>query len=204
MEFFGKVKESFSAAGQDVAKKAKTATESMRMNNQIKANEKMADKLLYQVGKLFFNEHCDGEVGETYQELFQEILRLQSENKSLAEQIEALNTEKVCPNCGRANTVDVNFCVNCGTNLKNVEVVKEQEAVVQPQNCCPQCGAPYENDALFCMECGTKLGNTGAVSEPVVEEQPQNICPKCGEPYEEDALFCMECGCKLMQTTDNE
>lgn len=50
MEFFGRMMDSFSTVGQDVAKKAKNATESVKLNNQMKANERMIKKLIYQVG----------------------------------------------------------------------------------------------------------------------------------------------------------
>ena len=54
MEFLGRMMDSFSTAGQDVAKKAKNATESVKLNNQMKANERMIKKLIYQVGMICF------------------------------------------------------------------------------------------------------------------------------------------------------
>lgn len=50
MALFEKMKDSISVAGQGVSQKAKSATESVKLNNQIKSNERMLEKLTYQVG----------------------------------------------------------------------------------------------------------------------------------------------------------
>ena len=41
MALFEKMKDSISIAGQGVSQKAKSATESVKLNNQIKSNERM-------------------------------------------------------------------------------------------------------------------------------------------------------------------
>ena len=50
MAFFDRMKDSLTTAGQEVSQKAKNATENVRLGNLIKNNDKMVDKLLYQVG----------------------------------------------------------------------------------------------------------------------------------------------------------
>ena len=49
MAFFDRMKDSLTTAGQEVSQKAKNATENVRLGNLIKNNDKMVDKLLYQV-----------------------------------------------------------------------------------------------------------------------------------------------------------
>lgn len=155
MEFFGRVVDSFSTAGQGVAKKAKNTTESIKLNNQIKMNERMIEKLLCQVGKCYFEEFKDKEIDEKYKDFFQELLRLESENQKLKEELEGLTAEKICPNCGKSNEMDVNFCVNCGTSLKDLIAESSNvEGIV-----CSRCSAVNSDEALFCVECGNKLEN---------------------------------------------
>lgn len=82
MAFFDKMKDSLTTAGQEVSQKAKNATETVRINNLIKANEKMIEKITYQVGLKYVNEHVY-ETGTEYEEMFQEILRLKKRMKSM-------------------------------------------------------------------------------------------------------------------------
>ena len=54
MAFFDRMKDSLTTAGQEVSQKAKNATENVRLGNLIKNNDKMVDKLLYQVGLKYY------------------------------------------------------------------------------------------------------------------------------------------------------
>ncbi len=66
-----------------------------------------------------------------------------------------------CMNCGRENEDSFEFCIDCGSPLKQVndrpvtltDVVDEQPA---PQK-CPNCGAEVPAGFKFCGSCGTKL-----------------------------------------------
>lgn len=209
MDFFEKMVGSFSTAGQDVAKKAKVATESMKLNNQIKANEKMVEKLIYQVGLICFQNHGN-EGGTDYDDLFQEIFRLKAENESMEKEIHMMTAEKVCPTCGAKNALNVNFCIQCGTNLKNVEQAMRPDMGTTTGKVCAKCGSVNEEGAMFCVECGSKLES---VEQPIEEsdnvdygeeaEQTEtfevsgNRCTNCGSVNEEGAMFCVECGSKL-------
>ena len=89
MALFEKMKDSISVAGQGVSQKAKSATESVKLNNQIKSNERMLEKLTYQVGVQCVKNHLQDAESE-YGELFGEILRLQKENQQLQQMVQAL------------------------------------------------------------------------------------------------------------------
>lgn len=69
MALFEKMKDSISVAGQGVSQKAKSATESVKLNNQIKSNERMLEKLTYQVGVQCVKNHLQDAESE-YGELF--------------------------------------------------------------------------------------------------------------------------------------
>ena len=57
MALLGKMKDSITIAGQEVAQKTKNATEGVRIGNLIKANERMMEKLTYQVGLQCVRNH---------------------------------------------------------------------------------------------------------------------------------------------------
>ena len=149
MSYLDKFVDSISAAGQGVSQKAKTVTESVKINGQIRNNEKMIEKITFQVGVQCVREHLKEE-GTEYDELFKEIIRLQNENRDLQEQLQRLTAARDCPQCGASNNVSAKFCVNCGAPL-----------FAQPQTGgkrCPNCGTVNTEDSLFCIECGTRIG----------------------------------------------
>jgi ribosomal protein L40E len=169
MAFFDKMKDSLSLAGQGVSQKAKTVSETTRINGQIKSNEKMIEKLIYQVGVQCVNNHINEENTE-YSELFKEILRLRSENKEHQEMVHKLNTAKICPQCNFTNNSAAKFCVSCGAPLNAAPAPKPAEGKV-----CPKCGTVNSEEAMFCVECGTHLEASPVTPAAVTEPDPTPV-----------------------------
>lgn len=147
MDFFETMKES-------ISQKAKSTTESMRLNNQIKSNVKMIEKLTYQVGLQCVNHHAE-ESDSEYADFFREIKRLLEENQICQDALMRLAAEKICAQCGFSNSSTGKFCVSCGAPLP--EQAQPQEEQPEPNRYCPECGTPNAGDAAFCEECGTHL-----------------------------------------------
>ena len=116
MAFFDRMKDSLTTAGQEVSQKAKNATENVRLGNLIKNNDKMVDKLLYQVGLKYYEAHGQEE-GTEYQELFAEINRLKSENAGYQQELDNLAATNKCSQCGFGNNASAKFCISCGAPL---------------------------------------------------------------------------------------
>ncbi len=217
MAVLDKMKDTISVAGQEVSVKAKNATESARLNNQIKNNERMIQKLTYQVGVQVVDKDL-GNPDTEYEELFSEIRRLQSENQAAKDKLSQVNEVKVCPQCGTTNRQTAKFCINCGAPL-----TAQEAAAPAGGKKCPACGFVNEDDAAFCVSCGAKLPDV--VEEPVREEEPLPteedlyaaagmteeapqeeaepveepkgyVCKNCGAVLEDDMLFCINCGTK--------
>lgn len=176
MALFDKMKDSISVASQGVSQKAKNATESMKIGNQIKANERMIEKLTHQVGVQCVKNHVN-ETNTEYAELFSEILRLREENAGLQMTLQTLAVGNVCPQCGFSNNQSAKFCISCGNPLNMA-----QPAAAGGRQCAA-CGSWNAEDAMFCTECGQRLGEAvpaapteAPVNEPVMvqEEAPVN------------------------------
>jgi len=71
----------------------------------------------------------------------------QKENVDLLFEILTLNMQKKCPQCGKINIPDDNFCKECGIELIILSSLKK----------CPQCGKINLPDDNFCKECGIEL-----------------------------------------------
>lgn len=187
MAFLDKMKDSISVAGQGVQQKAKTATESVRIGNLIKNNDRMIEKLTYQVGAQCVKNHLN-DVDSEYAELFQEIMRLRIENQGYEAELQSLTAVSTCPQCGFGNNPSAKFCISCGAPLG--------QSVPAAGKKCTNCGAVNTDDAAFCTECGSKLPDEVQVEEPVEEVPAANLCKNCGAELADDSLFCTECGTK--------
>ena len=186
MAFFDRMKDSLTTAGQEVSQKAKNATENVRLGNLIKNNDKMVDKLLYQVGLKYYEAHGQEE-GTEYQELFAEINRLKSENAGYQQELDNLAATNKCPQCGFGNNAGAKFCISCGAPLNQIPVAPAQSA---PGKCCDKCGALNDAEALFCTECGNRL-NTQP-SQPMtytVPEADEVVETTVAETIPEEAEF---------------
>lgn len=58
---------------------------------------------------------------------------------------------KICPNCGHDNPEGVNFCENCGTDLRS-ETAGQTDS--DQQKTCPRCQTLNPLDSRFCENCG--------------------------------------------------
>ena len=54
---------------------------------------------------------------------------------------------KICPNCGFENFCIDNRCIECGSDLKNIESLK----------LCPKCETKIADNSRYCSGCGTEV-----------------------------------------------
>lgn len=152
MSLFDTMKDTLSVKSQGVAQKVTNATESVKLNNQIKNNQKMIEKIMYHVGEKCFEINGMQE-GTPYDEMFLEIRRLQEENVCIKKQIDALLMDNICSKCGFQNSGQSKFCINCGAVLDGNKMVQNSEK----GKSCVCCGTVNLEQAEFCVECGSKL-----------------------------------------------
>lgn len=78
---------------------------------------------------------------------------------------------KTCPNCGSKMDVDVNFCTNCGTDIRNVPV----DSVAQPQEVKPE---PTTQSEQSVMETRSQQHSANQ------QEQSNNVAQPMQQPVQ--------------------
>lgn len=152
MGFFDNVKNSLTETSQDLTQKAKDTTEIFRLNNVNKSKEKEIEKVMYQIGSMYYANYME-ECVTKFPELAKQVQDLQAEIAANKEMIEKLSLEKVCPNCGKKVNTGSKFCIYCGSPITvPVQTTEEVSGEV-----CKACGKPLEEGAAFCTYCGTAV-----------------------------------------------
>lgn len=195
MDIFDKVKDTITETSQDVVQKARDTSESMKLNTLNKTKEKEIEKVIYQVGIKYYMDYRNKHDLE-FEELFQQIEKLQMEIEENKQTIERLKNVACCAKCGKRLEECATFCIYCGTRV--VETVIERKENSEKK--CVSCGKEMRNDAKFCIHCGTAVVEKAVaeiIIEPIVEPTVSPTCKKCGEMLEENTLFCTECGQKV-------
>ncbi|MCK4780709.1 MAG: zinc ribbon domain-containing protein [Candidatus Lokiarchaeota archaeon] len=64
-----------------------------------------------------------------------------------------------CPSCGIKVKGNPKFCIKCGTNLSEIEVIQTSSPPIKFKaegytELCNQCGAPAKPEAKYCVFCG--------------------------------------------------
>ena len=152
MGFFDNVKNSLTETSQDLTHKAKDTTEIFRLNNVNKSKEKEIEKVMYQIGSMYYTNYME-ECVTKFPELAKQVQDLQAELAANKEMIEKLSVEEVCPNCGKKVNTGSKFCIYCGSPITaSVQTTEEVSGEM-----CKACGKPLEEGAAFCTYCGTAV-----------------------------------------------
>lgn len=137
----------------EVAKKAKIAADTSKNNQKIKDNQKLIEKLLYQMGAMFYDKYQDDiNVDTDLQAYIQEVKALLASNTVLAEENTNMNSRCVCANCNFANDLDAKFCKGCGNQMAT-----QMKETVTTNTQCGSCNEIITADDVFCGGCGTKV-----------------------------------------------
>ncbi|MGP6220799.1 SPFH domain-containing protein [Caldiplasma sukawensis] len=61
--------------------------------------------------------------------------------------------QRVCPKCNTQVPPNVNFCPNCGFDMRTQNQTQQVQTIK-----CPKCGSEVPSNSKFCPECGNKMG----------------------------------------------
>ena len=209
MPFFEDIGKKISNMSQSAVEKTKCSTETLRLNNQIREEQRFCKDLYQQIGQQYAKQY-ETNPDPAFEPLMKQLHDAQERIASYQEQIQikkaavaqsttqqpVSSANNCCPSCVAPLPPDSKFCTTCGAKVE----VAPPESTAPVSRVCPKCGNPLAPDALFCVSCGTKLEDT---TETETETPPQEatpapkICPKCGQQLSPDTKFCPICGEKM-------
>lgn len=117
MDFFNRVSGSLANAGKDISKKAKDAAETMRLQNEIKANEAKIQEHYLEIGRCYYETIKDNPT-EEYAFLVESISKLRERIADDEQSMKNLKGTRICPECGAQVDEESAFCTSCGTKLQ--------------------------------------------------------------------------------------
>lgn len=201
MPFFEDIGKKISNMSQNAVEKTKCSTETLRLNNQIREEQRLCKDLYQQIGQQYAQQY------ETnYDPAFEPLMsQLRASLERIASYQEQIQIKKAavaqptmqqpanncCPSCGAPLPSDAKFCTTCGAKVE----LPPPTPVEAPSRICPKCGNPLASDALFCASCGAKFED--ATEIPPQKKPVPTACPKCGHSLSSDAKFCPICGEKM-------
>ncbi|MGE5614715.1 MAG: hypothetical protein ACM3XR_09940 [Bacillota bacterium] len=97
------------------AKISSSVVEVTRLNMSINAEEDKIKKLYTEMGKLLYEDYCDGRTVEG--KLLEKCMKIDEiiENiDEMREKILELKNVKACPNCGTVLEMEMEYCHKCG------------------------------------------------------------------------------------------
>lgn len=181
-------------AGTD---KAKGMSESMKISNDIKEEERNQEELYRQIGLHFYNNYAETAEGQL-KDLCLKIDQSKEQVVLKQKRLSVLKGMINCPSCGAEIFSGSVFCNVCGNRVQAIQVETKAE------NVCPKCGAPIEDGFAFCTSCGEKIVEKtqqesieAVLGEAIKETEPINICPNCGKVINPENAFCTGCGMKI-------
>ena len=134
-------------AGTD---KAKGMSESMKISNDIKEEERNQEELYRQIGLHFYNNYAETAEGQL-KDLCLKIDQSKEQVVLKQKRLSVLKGMINCPSCGAEISSGSVFCNVCGNRVQAIQVETKAE------NVCPKCGAPIEDGFAFCTSCGEKI-----------------------------------------------
>ena len=101
------------------------------------------------------------DVGEVFEKEAKEIDALKNEIEEIKRKILLNKGLKECHQCGKAISIENNYCEHCGAKQeKEVTVVNTtDESKESTEKVCSNCQAICDTDSEFCPNCGNKFEN---------------------------------------------
>ena len=147
MPFFEDIGKKISNMGQTAVEKTKCSTETLRLNNQIREEQRLCKDLYQQIGQQYAQQY-ETNPDPAFESLMKQLHDAQERITSYQEQIQikkaavsqpqqsAYSTGCCCASCGAPLPPDAKFCTTCGAKVE----LTPPEPVETPSRVCPKCG----------------------------------------------------------------
>lgn len=140
--------------GQTAVEKTKCSTETLRLNNQIREEQRLCKDLYQQIGQQYAQQY-ETNPDPAFESLMKQLHDAQERITSYQEQIQ----------------------------IKKAAVSQPQQSAYSTGCCCASCGAPLPPDAKFCTTCGAKsrvdASRTSGNTISCLPEMRQPTCIRC-------------------------
>lgn len=200
--FFDRMRDSVSAAGTEVNQKMSCAAETMKLNNQIRNNDKEIDKLIFQVGKRYVEEHLMDQ-GDVYEDLLAQIRNYKSQNGAYEEEIQRLNRESEEQTRMRRQEMKEKQ-EQRERERREKEALKQQRAEAAREQWAEKAREQYTEAAGEQPSEIFKEQKTEGVKEQETAVESGKTCSKCNQVNELDAKFCVYCGTPFAEEESKE
>ncbi len=154
MPFFEDIGKKITNLGQTAVEKTKSSTESIRLNNMIREEQRHCKELYQQVGEMYVQQF-GSKPEPVFTQLIQEIQNCQMRIQSYQTQIQQVKETAAsagkadngltCQKCGASLAANTVFCNQCGAKVELPETWT-----------CPNCGKISSTEFAFCSQCGQK------------------------------------------------
>lgn len=177
-DFFDELGMTISKKAKDLGGKAETLYETQKIRNKMNSEEKVADKIKFDLGNLIYQRYADGsavdgEVGALCEEISQHLQRAAAYREEAA----SLKGQKICPSCQKSVDKVASFCPYCGATCPSAEPEQKNsgDVVDVPEE-------PVNEEAAGEVEPESK--------ESVSEEEPEQAAGEAEEsvPKEEPVV----------------
>lgn len=151
MPFFEEIGKKITDFGQTAVEKTKSSTESIRLKNMIREEQRHCKELYQQIGELYvqqFGSHPEPVFAQMIQEVQNSQIRIQSYQNQIQQTKEFASStgdSVVCQQCGASLPVNTIFCNQCGAKVESPATWT-----------CPSCGKTLSVEFAFCDQCGQK------------------------------------------------
>lgn len=178
MNFFNRMKDSISSAGTGVSQKVSYTADTVKLNNQIRGNEKEIEKLIYQVGQKCVQLHLNDTDSE-YEELFGQIRQYQAANSAHRAEIQRLEEDLKRQEQMRQQELKEK-------QERREQEKREREELKQQQIQKRQEQAWAETNKQMYQEQQAGMQNQ--------LDETTKLCKNCNQRSDLDARFCVFCG----------
>lgn len=209
MSFFDKVKDTVSATG--VSQKVSYTTNTMKLNNMIKANEREIDRISFEIGKDYVQRHLQ-ETGSEYQEQLDAIRRLQAEISGIYQELERLKAEQEEARQRAQEEREARALARQQEAERQRQMAYQQQVEYQQQMAAYQQQMGYQQPVQYQQPSSvqpeavpqqtedsqqptdSQLQTVSFTESPSNTESSVKFCAKCGGENDMDSRFCVHCG----------
>lgn len=151
MDFLESVSNKISETGNSIADKARQYVKGNDLNAEINKCKQQIDALCMEFGSYVYRQSFDIE-DEEFQSYTDKLSEQYRALNDLQDKLERLQSQNICPDCGRELQEGDRFCPSCGINIEEA-----RQQLLSTGNVCPNCGKRLQEDMLFCNQCGTRI-----------------------------------------------